>query len=101
MDAQVLSQLGKGKYGEVFEGLNLKTGERCVVKIMRPVKEQRLKREIKILQLVNGGPNIVKLHEVVRDPDTKTPCFVFELVEAMPLRELQVGVGCCWPDGVL
>eukprot|EP00882_Tetradesmus_deserticola_P028749 GHRQ01032033.1.p1 GENE.GHRQ01032033.1~~GHRQ01032033.1.p1 ORF type:complete len:224 (+),score=71.81 GHRQ01032033.1:138-809(+) len=89
---EVLQQLGKGKYGEVFEGVNLEDGGRCVVKIMRPVKEQRLKREIKILRLVSGGPNIVTLHEVVRDPDTKTPCFIFECVDSMPLKELQAVV---------
>jgi casein kinase II subunit alpha len=86
---EVLQQLGKGKYGEVFEGVNLEDGGRCVVKIMRPVKEQRLKREIKILRLVSGGPNIITLHEVVRDPDTKTPCFIFDFVDSMPLKELQ------------
>lgn len=84
----VLRQLGKGKYGEVFEGLNLTSGQQCVVKIMRPVKEQRLKREIKILRLVCGGRNIVELFEVVRDPETKTPCFVFEFVNALPIKEL-------------
>jgi serine/threonine protein kinase len=86
---EVMHQLGKGKYGEVFEGIDLDSDARCVVKIMRPVKEQRLKREIKILRHVRGGPNIVSLVDLVRDPDTKTPCFVFELVEAVPLRELQ------------
>lgn len=85
---EVMGQLGKGKYGEVFEGINLEDNGRCVVKIMRPVKEQRLKREIKILRLVSGGPNIITLREVVRDPDTKTPCFIFDLVDAMPLKEL-------------
>lgn len=90
---EVLQQLGKGKYGEVFEGVNIAEGnQRCVVKIMRPVKEQRLKREIKILRLVSGGPNIVTLHEVVRDPDTKTPCFIFEFVDTMTLKELQAVV---------
>lgn len=89
---EVLQQLGKGKYGEVFEGVNTEGNQRCVVKIMRPVKEQRLKREIKILRLVSGGPNIVTLHEVVRDPDTKTPCFIFEFVDTMTLKELQAVV---------
>jgi hypothetical protein len=95
---QVLQQLGKGKYGEVFEGVDLDTEARCVVKIMRPVKEQRLKREIKILRHVRGGPNIIGLVDLVRDPDTKTPCFVFELVDAVPLRELQVGGVCVAVD---
>lgn len=93
----MLQQLGKGKYGEVFEGIDVDADARCVVKIMRPVKEQRLKREIKILRHVRGGPNIIELLDLVRDPDTKTPCFVFSLVEAVPLRELQVGARAWGP----
>lgn len=89
---EVTRQLGKGKYGEVYQSVNLGSDETCVIKIMRPVKEHRLRREVKILQHVNGGPNVIKLLEVVRDPDTKTPCFVFEFVDAIGFRELQQSV---------
>lgn len=89
---EVSRQLGKGKYGEVYESINQSDKSHCVIKIMRPVKEHRLRREIKILQHVKGGPNIVGLIEVVRDPDTKTPCFVFEFVDAIGFRELQASV---------
>jgi serine/threonine protein kinase len=59
---------------------------------MRPVKEHRLRREVKILQHVSGGPNIVRLLDIVRDPETRTPSFVFDYVEAMPFKELQASV---------
>jgi len=88
----VVRQLGKGKYGEVFEGIDLRSGAQCVVKIMKPVKEHRLRREMKILRHVAGGPRIIRLLEVLRDPDTRTPCFVFDLVNAMNFRELQQAV---------
>lgn len=65
---------------------------RIVIKIMKPVKEHRLRREIKILRHLAGGPHIIPLFEVDRDPDTKTPCFVFELVNATSFRELQASV---------
>lgn len=96
---EVLRQLGKGKYGEVYEAINLQQrgrgfgdNGRCVIKIMRPVKEHRLRREVKILQHVSGGPNIVQLLEVVRDPETKTPSFVFDLVNAISFKDLQACV---------
>ena len=38
---------------------------RCVVKILKPVKKRKIKREIKILQNLCGGPNIIKLLDVV------------------------------------
>jgi casein kinase II subunit alpha len=88
----VLQQLGKGKYGEVFEAINVTNGDRCVVKIMKPVKEARLRREIKILQHVDGGPNIIRMLELVRDPETKTPCIIYELVDAISLKDLQAVV---------
>lgn len=38
---------------------------------------------------MSGGPHIVHLLEVVRDPDTKTPTFVFDLVDAISFKDLQ------------
>ena len=42
--------------------------EKCVIKVLKPVKKKKIKREIKILQNLAGGPNIVSLLDVVRDP---------------------------------
>jgi casein kinase II subunit alpha len=38
-----------------------------VIKVLKPVKKKKIKREIKILQNLSGGPNIVALLDVVRD----------------------------------
>jgi len=45
------------------------------------VKKKKIKREIKILQNLKNGPNIVKLLDVVRDPSSKTPCLIFEWID--------------------
>ena len=37
------------------------TKDKCVVKILKPVKKKKIKREIKILQNLSGGPNIIQL----------------------------------------
>lgn len=37
---------------------------------------------------MSAGPNIVKLLDVVRDPLTKTPCLVFEHVNATDWKRL-------------
>ena len=59
--------LGRGKYSEVFEGINVVNYQKCVIKVLKPVKKKKIKREIKILQNLSGGPNIVALLDVVRD----------------------------------
>lgn len=79
-DYEVDRKVGRGKYSEVFSGYHIPTDKKCVIKILKPVKKKKIKREIKILQNVSKGPNIIQLLDVLRDPLTKTPCLVFEQV---------------------
>ncbi|RYE85068.1 MAG: hypothetical protein EOO65_01105 [Methanosarcinales archaeon] len=123
-DYEVVRKIGRGKYSEVFDAVNVVNKERCVVKILKPVKKKKIKRyarsaahtlaaapsprmvlhtlphvcararppppcsEIKILQNLCGGPNIVRLLDVVRDPYSKTPCLVFEHINNTDFKVL-------------
>ena len=50
------------------------TSRRALLRqILKPVKKKKIKREIKILQNLCGGPNIITLLDIVRDPVSKTP----------------------------
>lgn len=103
---------GRGKYSEVFEGINVVNYQKCVIKVLKPVKKKKIKREIKILQNLAGGPNIIALLDVVRDSQvqqlspfrkvarlgeaadmnagaqSKTPSLVFEAVNNTDFRSL-------------
>lgn len=79
---------GRGKYSEVFEGINVVNYQKCVIKVLKPVKKKKIKREIKILQNLAGGPNVVALLDVVRDNQSKTPSLVFEAVNNTDFRTL-------------
>ena len=79
-DYEVVRKIGRGKYSEVFEGHNVGNNTKCVIKILKPVKKKKIKREIKILQNMCGGTNIIQLLDVVRDPQSKTPSLIFEHV---------------------
>jgi casein kinase II subunit alpha len=54
--------------------------------VLKPVKKKKIKREIKILQNLSGGPNIIRLLDVVRDPASKTPCLIFEHVNNIDFK---------------
>ena len=43
-DYEVIRKIGRGKYSEVFEGINVVNNQRCVVKILKPVKKKKIKR---------------------------------------------------------
>ena len=104
-DYQIISKLGRGKYSEVFLGINVKAEQQnardgtdektesasqpsldpplCVIKVLKPVKKKKIKREFKILHNLRGGPNIIGLLDVVRDGEasgSRTPAFIFEYI---------------------
>lgn len=35
-------QVGRGKYSEVFEGVNVRNNEKCIIKILKPVKKKKV-----------------------------------------------------------
>ncbi|RWV98763.1 hypothetical protein BHE74_00026650 [Ensete ventricosum] len=87
-DYEVVRKVGRGKYSEVFEGVRATDKDKCIIKILKPVKKKKIKREIKILQNLCGGPNIVKLLDIVRDQHSKTPSLIFEYVNNTDFKVL-------------
>ncbi|KAH9440599.1 hypothetical protein MJO28_016189 [Puccinia striiformis f. sp. tritici] len=85
---EIVRKVGRGKYSEVFEGVNIVNDEKCIVKVLKPVKKKKIKREIKILQNLAGGPNIITLLDVVRDPQSKTPSIVTEYINNTDFKVL-------------
>jgi casein kinase II subunit alpha len=59
-----------------------------VIKILKPIKKKKIKREIKILQNLKNGPNIVKLLDIVRDPASKSPCIITEWIDNTDFKKL-------------
>eukprot|EP00092_Neocalanus_flemingeri_P016277 GFUD01017622.1.p1 GENE.GFUD01017622.1~~GFUD01017622.1.p1 ORF type:complete len:375 (-),score=68.72 GFUD01017622.1:422-1546(-) len=87
-DYQLVRKLGRGKYSEVFESINITNNEKCVVKTLKPVKKKKIKREIKILENLRGGTNVITLHGVVKDPVSRTPALIFEHVNNTDFKQL-------------
>uniref|UniRef100_A0A674BPT3 non-specific serine/threonine protein kinase n=1 Tax=Salmo trutta TaxID=8032 RepID=A0A674BPT3_SALTR len=87
-DFQLVRKLGRGKYSEVFEAINITNNEKVVVKILKPVKKKKIKREIKILENLRGGPNVISLVDIVKDPVSRTPALVFEHVNNTDFKQL-------------
>ena len=84
----MVRKIGRGKYSEVFAGINVINNTKCVVKILKPVKKKKIKREIKILQNLCGGKNVIQLLDVVRDSQSKTPSLVFEYINNTDFKTL-------------
>jgi casein kinase II subunit alpha len=85
---EIVRKVGRGKYSEVFEGVNIVNDETCIIKVLKPVKKKKIKREIKILQNLAGGPNIIALLDVVRDPSSKIPSLITEYIHNVDFKSL-------------
>jgi len=42
VDYEVVRKVGRGKYSEVFEGSNVNNNEKCIIKILKPVKKKKV-----------------------------------------------------------
>jgi casein kinase II subunit alpha len=85
---EVVAKVGRGKYSEVFSGRVASSFQSCIIKVLKPVRSKKIKREIKILQALHGAPNTIQLLDLVREPESKTPAFIFELVNAVDHKTL-------------
>lgn len=87
-DYQLVQRVGRGKYSEVFDAINVTNHENCVVKVLKPVKRKKIKREIKVLENLRFGTNIIMLLAAVKDRVSRTPALIFERVNNTDLRTL-------------
>ena len=56
--------------------------QRITVQVLKPVKKKKIKREIKILENLRGGVNIINLVAVVKDPVVRTRAVFAQLPAA-------------------
>ena len=100
---EIVQRVGGGKYSEVrapthagrqfhsiylfsqlwqvFGGVDMVNNEQCIIKVLKPVAPKKIKREIKILRNLTGGPNVVALLDVVKDPSGRYHSLIMEYVE--------------------
>jgi len=83
---QLVQKLGRGKYSEVFEAFDVESNTTVVVKVLKPVRRRKIKREIKILQNLRGGTNVISLLDIVRDSITMTPALIFEHLQNVDFK---------------
>uniref|UniRef100_A0A915DWZ0 Casein kinase II subunit alpha n=1 Tax=Ditylenchus dipsaci TaxID=166011 RepID=A0A915DWZ0_9BILA len=71
-----------------YEWVKVPGEDKVVIKILKPVKKKKIKREIKILENLRGGTNIITLLDIVKDPVSRTPALAFEYVNNTDFKQL-------------
>lgn len=86
-DYKISDRLGRGRYSEVFRGIISATRAPVAIKVLKPVREKKIQREILVLRNLNH-PNIVKMVDVVKDTDSQTFAIIFEYIQHKETRTL-------------
>jgi len=59
-------KIGRGKYSEVTECVERSSGEKRVCKVFKSYDQFKILKEAKILQQLQGGPNMIGFYDAVR-----------------------------------
>lgn len=86
-DYTLISRIGRGKYSNVFLGHD-QFNNKITVKILKPVRQNKIDREIMILQKLRGSPYITQLLDVVRDPDSGSISLILSWTENSDIRKV-------------
>lgn len=62
----------------MYEGIDNNTGSKVIVKVLKPIKKMKINREVKILNNLANGTNIISLLDIVKNPTNETYSLVFE-----------------------
>uniref|UniRef100_W5LLU9 MOK protein kinase n=1 Tax=Astyanax mexicanus TaxID=7994 RepID=W5LLU9_ASTMX len=83
--------IGEGTFSEVVKVQNLKNGKHYACKTMKQsinsLEQAHNLREVQAMKRLSPHPNILQLHELIFDPDTRTLSLICELME-MNIYEL-------------
>lgn len=75
---EILRKLGRGKYSDVYEGLEMATNKKVVIKILKPIRKSKVLREVKILKTLENIQGVPRLLDIVKDNSTKTPSLILD-----------------------
>jgi len=92
---EIVTKIGRGKYSEVFEGLDCREPEnerKIIIKVLKPVRPGKIKREVKILTNLKGGPSIVKLLDMCKagTEHNSFMALIFEHIEHENVKDLML-----------
>ena len=88
----VEAKIGRGRYSDVYEGLQKNTNEKVVIKILKPITKVKIKREICILYTLKKCPNIVKILDVIKENYSEIFCIICKSISGIELKNFYMGI---------
>ena len=83
---EVNAKIGRGRYSEVYSGIEKYTNEKVVIKILKPINKNKIKREAVILRYLNKCPNSVHLLDITKGESIDIYCLIYNNISGHDLK---------------
>ena len=83
---EVNTKIGRGRYSEVYSGIEKYTNQKVVIKILKPINKNKIKREAVILQYLNDCPNSVHLIDITKGECIDIYCLIYNNISGHDLK---------------
>ena len=83
---EVNAKIGRGRYSEVYSGIEKYTNQKVVIKILKPINKNKIKREAVILQYLNDCPNSVHLIDITKGECIDIYCLIYNNISGHDLK---------------
>ena len=88
----VESKIGRGRYSDVYEGLEKNTSNKVVIKLLKPITKIKIIREICILQTLKKCPNIVEITDVIKENNSDIYCIICKSISGIELKNCYLNI---------
>ena len=83
---EVNAKIGRGRYSEVYSGIEKHNNQNIVIKILKPINKSKIKREAVILQYLNECPNSVHLLDITKGESNNIYCLIYNNISGHDLK---------------
>ena len=83
---EVSAKIGRGRYSEVYSGVEKNTNNKVIVKILKPINKTKIKREVVILKYLKDCPNSVHLLDITKGEGTEIYCLIYNNISGYELK---------------
>ncbi len=83
---EVCAKIGRGRFSEVYSGIIKNTTKKLVIKILKPINKNKIKREVVILKYLNECPNSVHLLDITKAETADIYCLIYNNISGHELK---------------
>ena len=100
-DVEIVRFLDSGRFSNVFQGIMNQS--LVVIKVLKPTFMSKIKRELRMLEILKGIPGVIQLYGATKNAGCRTVSLIFEYIgadtqwlshRAVPLTSYEIQIYC-------